>query len=442
MSFRRLNTLILDARDTDTLSYYDDWTDAFSTASFFSVHRVSVYDQTAASILKKRIRDYDLIVLMHSIARLPQNISRFKPFEEVMQKRKGKMLAFVGDEVNSHIAFLSEKIEFLERLQPEYIGTQLPLEAGQWLYEDCRNSQVIPLPHALNPQVYKPAIPDRSRRTDIGAVSGKYPPFLGDDERERILQFFTHHPFSPPLVIDIRPLFDARSRFTRQGWCDFLGNCRATVSTEAGTYFLEKDDRTLKAIMAYLISRQERKGGRVIKEESRVRKTWNRMPPAVRAFVLGKKDLIQKALRALRIRTEGSLLFEDAKFADIFEKFFKDYPRPPFYSKAISSRHFEAIGTKTCQIMFPGRFNDILVADRHYLALHRDFSNIAEVMEKYRDREYRMRMVDETYQYIMDTHTFHHRMMAVSELVSAHDPILFERSLLRKDAKPDRLYPQ
>jgi len=66
--------------------------------------------------------------------------------------------------------------------------------------------------------------------------------------------------------------------------------------------------------------------------------------------------------------------------------------------------------------MFPGRFNDILTADRHYLALGKDFSNISAVMEKFRDFDFRRHMVDETYQYIMDTNTFHHRMIAVSKL--------------------------
>lgn len=416
MNLTRLHTLILHARDSHTLSYYDDWLDAFARAPFFSVQRADIFERSTARSLKKTIRDYDLVVLLHSVARLPVNIRRFQPFAQVLQGRRGKMLAFVGDEVNAHILFLSEKIDFLKGLQPEYIATQLPLEAGRWLYEDCRGSRVVPLPHALNPEVFKPEKPAASRGIDIGAISGKYPPFLGDDERERIYDFFLNHPFAPPLVLDIRTLIDERSRLDRQGWCAFLNNCRATISTEAGTYFLEKDDRTLKAIMSYLISLQEKGGGRVIRKDAALRRIWNRMPAGARAFVLGQKDGIQKVLRRLGMKTEAALLFENADFHDLHEKFFKNYPRPPFYSKAISSRHFEAIGTKTLQIMFPGKFNDILIADRHYLGLARDFSNSAAVIEKYRESEFRERMAEEAYQYVMESHTFHHRMQEIARL--------------------------
>lgn len=417
MSFSCLKTLILHAQDMNTLSYYDDWLDAFVSESFFLSHPINIYDKSSVQFLKKTIRDYDLIVILHSVPRLLINIHRFKPFEEIIQRRKGKILAFVGDELNSHIIFLSEKIAFLKRVQPEYIGTQLPLEAGTWLYEDCLKSQVIPLPHALNPKVFQPKVPHSARPIDIGAISGKYPPFLGDDERERLYHFFMTHDFSPPLVLDIRPLIEERNRLSRQDWCNFLTNCRGTVSTEAGTYYLEKDDHTLKAIMAYLISTKERTGRRVIKKDSAIRKMWNRTPPAIRNFVLGRKEIFLKLFRGIKMQTEASLLFDDVSFDDIHERFFKNYPKPCRYSKAISSRHFEAIGTKTCQIMFPGRFNDILTADRHYLALNRDFSNIVSVMENFRDESFRMRMVDETYQYIMDTNTFHHRMLTVSTLL-------------------------
>ena len=416
MSISKLKTLILGARDSNTLSYYDDWIDAFSNESFFSVDCVNIYEANSFRFLKKTIPQYHLIVLLHSITRIPKNIIYFNRFEQILQRRKGKILAFVGDELNLYNAFLSEKIEFLKRLRPEYIGTQLPLEAGTWLYEGCRNSSVIPLPHALNPKVFQARIPQESRPLDIAAISMHYPPFLGDNERERIFQFFSDQVFSPPLVIDMRLIVDERKRLSRQDWCNFLNTCRGTVSTEAGTYFLEKDDKTVKAITAYLISKQKAGGRRVITENSMIRKLWDRMPMILRSSILEKKDIIQKFLRGIATETEGALLYENANFNEIYEIFFKTLPISPFYSKAISSRHFEAIGTKTCQIMFPGRFNDILTADRHYLALGKDFSNISAVMEKFRDFDFRRHMVDETYQYIMDTNTFHHRMIAVSKL--------------------------
>ena len=109
--------------------------------------------------------------------------------------------------------------------------------------------------------------------------------------------------------------------------------------------------------------------------------------------------------------------FHSVDFNEIFERFYKDYKRPHFYSKCISSRHFDAIGTKTCQIMFEGRFNDILKPDVHYIALKRDFSNIEDVMKRFRDVPYRMAMVDRTYDYVMNNHTYRHRMDDIKALI-------------------------
>jgi spore maturation protein CgeB len=60
--------------------------------------------------------------------------------------------------------------------------------------------------------------------------------------------------------------------------------------------------------------------------------------------------------------------------------------------------------------MFSGRFNDILVAGKHYIALERDFSNIDEVIERFTDADHWKLIVDEAYESVMDQHTYHHRL--------------------------------
>ena len=45
---------------------------------------------------------------------------------------------------------------------------------------------------------------------------------------------------------------------------------------------------------------------------------------------------------------------EEVSFADIEARFFAGRPRCPVYSKCISSRHFDAAGTGTCQILLRG----------------------------------------------------------------------------------------
>lgn len=109
--------------------------------------------------------------------------------------------------------------------------------------------------------------------------------------------------------------------------------------------------------------------------------------------------------------------YEDLDFADAYEKFFRHTKPCPVYSKAISSRHFDAVGTKTCQIMLKGLYNGILRADEHYIGLESDFSNAGEAVERFRDDGYRQDMVDRTYEYVMEEHTYRHRVDAVIGLL-------------------------
>jgi len=87
-----------------------------------------------------------------------------------------------------------------------------------------------------------------------------------------------------------------------------------------------------------------------------------------------------------------------------------DNSSPSVSGKAVSSRHFEALGTKTAQIMFPGRFNEILRAGEHYLALDRNFRNLDEVCAAVRDVGLLGRMTDAASEFALAGHTYAHRV--------------------------------
>jgi hypothetical protein len=102
---------------------------------------------------------------------------------------------------------------------------------------------------------------------------------------------------------------------------------------------------------------------------------------------------------------------------DIIDRFFAAKPRPPVYGKCASSRHFDAAGTKTCQIMFRGRFNDIFEADRHYLALDRDFGNVNDVIARFSDPDERLAVAERAYRHILEHHTYAHRARQVEAVL-------------------------
>ncbi len=105
-------------------------------------------------------------------------------------------------------------------------------------------------------------------------------------------------------------------------------------------------------------------------------------------------------------------------FEEIEARFFSGYPRCPMYSKAISSRHFDAAGTGTCQILVRGRYNDILQAGEHYIAVNPDMSDARQAIERFSDPVERRRIAESAYALVHDGHTYRHRTAALHEMLS------------------------
>lgn len=81
-------------------------------------------------------------------------------------------------------------------------------------------------------------------------------------------------------------------------------------------------------------------------------------------------------------------------------------------AKCITSRHFEAIGTHTCLVMYPGHFNGILKPE-HYITLENDHSNLADVKRQILDKDHCLRIVSKAREYLLDGHTHDHRVKQV-----------------------------
>lgn len=165
------------------------------------------------------------------------------------------------------------------------------------------------------------------------------------------------------------------------------------------------DDRTVLRIRDWLDSRRGGPGGFTIRSDSKLRRIGHLLP-------WGLKQRLRPLLSRGPIRHEA-FTHEALDFETIYQRFFKDTPKSPESGKCISSRHFDTIGAKTCQIMFPGRFNDILKADEHYIALAPDFSNIDDVLARFRDPTFRQAMADRSYEYVRDQHSYTHRLSSI-----------------------------
>ena len=163
----------------------------------------------------------------------------------------------------------------------------------------------------------------------------------------------------------------------------------------------------LRKIREYLRGRAR---GGVLRADGLAHSLSRRLPYAV-------KEVLKGSLRWLPLRHEA-LDYSDAEFADVQAQFFSDRPRAPVYAKCISSRHFDAAGTATCQVLMRGRYNDILVADEHYLAVDADFANLDDVLRRFRDPGERRRIADNAYAHVGERHTYRSRVASLYRAVS------------------------
>ena len=79
--------------------------------------------------------------------------------------------------------------------------------------------------------------------------------------------------------------------------------------------------------------------------------------------------------------SHSNLVFEDAEFNKFYKSYFESLKKPKIYFKCISSRNFDAIGTKTAQILLEGKYNNLLKPNIHYFSLKKDYSNFDEIIE-------------------------------------------------------------
>ena len=65
--------------------------------------------------------------------------------------------------------------------------------------------------------------------------------------------------------------------------------------------------------------------------------------------------------------------------------------------RTISPRHLEAAAFRVCQILFEGRYAGLLEPMVHYIPLRKDFSNLDEVLDRFRDADLRAQIAENAY---------------------------------------------
>lgn len=333
-------------RRYEPLSYARDWEDAFLNNPHLDVDLCNATDLLTFRRHLKLIKDYDLIVVLHSAA--GDDMSVIKKAVHALQRRRGKLAIFFGNEYD----LMAEKIDFANRSNADFICSQLPIKAAVWLYDGVASAKILSIPHALNQHIYRP---DRTvnRVLDIAFVGALYHSTIGDLERTHIINAFAGLCPKLGLISDIR-----FANLPRPLWSQYLRMTKAIVGAESGTYYLQRSGEAIR--------------------------------------------------RSLNYQKENP----DAPYEAVFRYAFAD-ARDYINGKCISSRHFEPIGTRTCQILLEGEYNGILKPLEHYISVKKDHSNLDEALRLFADTSFRETMAARTHEYVMDCHTYDKRVQSL-----------------------------
>lgn len=201
----------------------------------------------------------------------------------------------------------------------------------------------------------------KSRDIDLGYRTWRAIPSLGRHGflRQQIAELFQEKAPARGLITDI----STRREDTLWGdaWYKFLLRCKYTMSVEGGASVLDRDGAIQRKTEAYL--------------EQHPRAT----------------------------------------FAEVEEACFPGLDGKLHYA-AISPRHLEACATRTCQILVEGKYNDVLVAGRHYIELKRDFSNLDQVLDAMKQDHLRHEINECAYREIVDSGRYTYRSYVDSVL--------------------------
>lgn len=329
------------------LSYVNDWREAFIENKKFNITALNIYNYFEKREIIKKISKTELIIILHSA--FGDDLSQIETIvENIAQRKNSVVVSFIGNEYD----LMEQKINLLKQIKCDYICSQLPVDSARFIYKSCSSAQILAMPHALNPKIFFNK--GLKREFDIGFIGAKYPLFIGDSERNDFIEKIQKH--KKALGINTKIQIGKRKNMPRKDWAEFLNKCRATIGAEAGTYYFDRNGELLTQAKEYIKNNP------------------------------------------------------NSQLKEIYNKFFNPPNLQVVSGKTLSSRHFEPIGTHTCQILLRGNYNEILIPDMHYIPVSKDLSDIEEAFRKFHDKEYRNKIIENAYNLVINEHTYFHRI--------------------------------
>jgi len=221
--------------------------------------------------------------------------------------------------------------------------------------------------------------PRSERSIDVGYRARPLPFYMGKGAQEKtdIGRLFLELCRASNMVLDIRT--DESDRIYGEAWWQFISDCKFMLGVESGTSVVDLDGSLEDAVCKFL------------KEN----------PNAT--FDLVHSELL-------------------APFDEVINY------------RMVSPRIFECAAMRTCMILFRGTYQGILIPDRHYIPLDKDFSNINEVLSKMNDDDYTDGLTTTAYQDLIISGNYSYK-----SFIDEFDSIVANASRITKGNKSDQV---
>ena len=319
---------------------------------------------------------FDVVVIHYSIFVISDYYIH-PDLREKLRRFQGLKIQFIQDDYRR----IDEFAAMMRYIDIHILFTLYPTALIAKVWDESRLSGVVKIStlagYVPDRLVNFKAPPLHSRPLDIGYRARKLPYWLGEFSQEKywIGQGVLSLAEQYGLCCDIS--WREEDRIYGRKWNKFISSCKATLGTESGASIADFDGSVERRVQKYLE------------------------------------------------------LHPDADFFEVERKILKPYENNAAI-QVISPRMFEAIAVRTALILFPGEYSGILKPWVHYIPLEKDFSNIAEVVDKLRDIEFLKALTRRAYEDIIasDRYSFQRFISDFDDVVTKYGKPLEKRRKL------------
>jgi len=327
---------------------------AFERHSRHNYVYVNIFNTTFNGLIEPDA--FDCIIIHYSVYTISDVYLHPSWVKAIAQSKVFKAM-FIQDEYRLVNAFTAR----MRELQIDALFTCVPYEEIEKVYPES----ALPNVHKINnltgyvPRELEKATLDLKspRPIDVGYRGRDLGFWYGElgQEKTWIANKFLPHGQRRGLKCDISCL--EKDRIYGEDWLKFMKSCRCVLGTESGASVFDFTGEI----------------------EANVKKHLKKHP--------------------------------DATFEETRELFFKD-KEGLISLNQISPRVFESIACGCGLVLFEGRYSDVVVPDRHFIPLKKDFSNVDEVISKIEDKGLVREMALNAFNEIIVPGTYSYRAFA------------------------------